>query len=325
MDRVIGIPYCGNKNSIAEELIKLIQWKEPRKRTFYDLFGGGGSISFEALYQGYNVYYNEINKSIYELQKKLIENGKNEIYSKYGIMPEEWYRFINKAEYDKLKYDETDLAYNGFVNIIYAFGNKWHSNYLYAVDKQGYKKKYHDKIMIDEYWLDKRLEVMKKAKKEEADNRVEHLERMSILERYRQLNLMKNFLKNDIKISNLSYEQVELGKPEESVIICDIPYKQVSQDIYGEKDTFNRADFIKWCQNKAEEGYTIYVCEFEFEIGEEIYRKERYEHISRDNNDTENREEVLFMINKDTKDKLIKLEKPEPMSLFDYLEMGKEE
>ena len=30
------------------------------------------------------------------------------------------------------------------------------------------------------------------------------------------------------------------------------------------------------------------------------------------------------MINKDTKDKLIKLEKPEPMSLFDYLEMGKD-
>ena len=325
MDRCIGIPYCGNKNSIAEELIKTIQWKEPRKRTFYDLFGGGGSVSFEALYQGYNVVYNEINKSIYELQKLLVERGKTQELSKYGILPEEWYRFINKEEYDKLKYDETDLAYNGFINVIYAFGNKWHSNYLYAVDRQSYKKRYHNKIMIDENWVNQRVKILKNMTEEEInDKRVEHLERITILERYRELWQLEKFCKNTITLSNKSYEEVKLGKPEESIIYCDIPYKSVSADIYGEKNTFNRDEFVKWCKEKAEQGYTIYVSEFEFDIGEEIYRKERYEHVSQKNNDTENREEVLFMINKDTKDKLIKLEKPEPMSLFDYLEMGKE-
>lgn len=77
-----GIPYMGSKGKIAEDIISFL----PKSENFYDLFGGGFSISHCALIskKWNNVFYNEINKDTVELVKKAINGDFN--YCKF--MPE---------------------------------------------------------------------------------------------------------------------------------------------------------------------------------------------------------------------------------------------
>ncbi len=63
----LGIPYMGSKRKLAPDILDFIIRRHPDLTDFYDLFGGGGSISFTAIktYK-FNVYYNELNKHIIE-------------------------------------------------------------------------------------------------------------------------------------------------------------------------------------------------------------------------------------------------------------------
>jgi site-specific DNA-adenine methylase len=54
----LGIPYMGSKRKHANALIcKMLEIK-PNAKYFYDLFGGGGAMSFAALKKGMMVFYN---------------------------------------------------------------------------------------------------------------------------------------------------------------------------------------------------------------------------------------------------------------------------
>jgi site-specific DNA-adenine methylase len=44
-----GIPYMGSKRKIAGEIVDFIANHSRHARHFYDLFGGGGAVSFAAL------------------------------------------------------------------------------------------------------------------------------------------------------------------------------------------------------------------------------------------------------------------------------------
>jgi site-specific DNA-adenine methylase len=44
-----GLPYMGSKRKLASNIVNLILELNPKCKYFYDLFGGGGAISFEAL------------------------------------------------------------------------------------------------------------------------------------------------------------------------------------------------------------------------------------------------------------------------------------
>ena len=49
MNEKLGIPYMGSKRKLAPEILKCITQRHPNLTDFYDLFGGGGSISFTAI------------------------------------------------------------------------------------------------------------------------------------------------------------------------------------------------------------------------------------------------------------------------------------
>jgi len=101
----LGIPYMGSKRKLAHKIINKILLDNPNTKYFYDLFGGGGSISFEALQRNdiQNVYYNEFNKGIVELLKKIKEEG----------VTKEFYKWVSKEEF--LKYKDTDDWYGGLL------------------------------------------------------------------------------------------------------------------------------------------------------------------------------------------------------------------
>ena len=71
----LGIPYMGSKRKLASEILKVITQRHEGISDFYDLFGGGGSVSFTAV-KNYNfkTHYNELNRHIFSLVEYLKNN-----------------------------------------------------------------------------------------------------------------------------------------------------------------------------------------------------------------------------------------------------------
>ena len=141
-----GIPYKGSKRKISHLILQEIKNHAPHAKCFYDMFGGGGAMALNAHYNGYTTHYNELDQDVYVYMDFLISQLQNK-KGKYGILPDEWYRFITKAEFDKFKADKTPSAYRSFVLINYSFGNDWHS-YFCNAEKEAFKHKGHY-LMLD--------------------------------------------------------------------------------------------------------------------------------------------------------------------------------
>lgn len=67
----LGIPYMGSKRKLVSKIISHIKKYNPNCKYFYDLFGGGGAVSLEALKHFENVYYNELDTGVVRLLEKI--------------------------------------------------------------------------------------------------------------------------------------------------------------------------------------------------------------------------------------------------------------
>jgi len=72
MKQNLGILYMGSKRKLASDILQKITARHRGITDFYDLFGGGGSISFTAIRDyRFNVHYNELNRHILSLVEYL--------------------------------------------------------------------------------------------------------------------------------------------------------------------------------------------------------------------------------------------------------------
>lgn len=78
-----------------------------------------------------------------------------------------------------------------------------------------------------------------------------------------------------IEVFNKDYADVELPSPEECVIYCDIPYENTTSYTIG---GFDYERFYKWCQEKASEGYQIYVSSYDLpeDLFVSVWEKQRH-------------------------------------------------
>ena len=78
-----------------------------------------------------------------------------------------------------------------------------------------------------------------------------------------------------IEVFNKDYADVELPSPEECVIYCDIPYDKTYSYVTG---GFDYERFYKWCQEKAFEGYQIFVSSYELpeDLFISVWEKQRH-------------------------------------------------
>ena len=69
----LGIPYMGSKRKLAGKIVDKILLDNPNTKYVYDLFGGGGAVSFEFLQrpQIEMVHYNELNAGVVALLKDI--------------------------------------------------------------------------------------------------------------------------------------------------------------------------------------------------------------------------------------------------------------
>ena len=149
----IGISYLGSKRKISYDILSIIASKAPHARYFFDLFGGGGAMSFNARANGYEVYYNELDTNIY-MFVDFIVNQKREL-GKYGYLPDSFYRFVSREDFKQLKQAEPSV-YRTFALINYSFGCDCRT-YFCSKDKEIFKKAGHyfildnDKDYVDFY------------------------------------------------------------------------------------------------------------------------------------------------------------------------------
>lgn len=140
------IPYMGGKQAIAKNIVNYIKKHNPNAKYFYDLFGGGASITQEALKQGFTVIYNDAYKPQVELLKCLINLSINKQNGKYGLLPDFWYDYVDREQFFNIIKNRQD-AYSQFIRIVYSFGYKGRS-YLYSNDIELYKKNYHNLVVF---------------------------------------------------------------------------------------------------------------------------------------------------------------------------------
>jgi len=224
----------GNKRNLAKPIINFIIKENPNVKYIYDLFGGGGSISFEAMQRPEikQVYYNEMNTGVVNLLKDIRDNG----------ITEKYYQWIDRETFHKHKNDSD--WFGGLCKVIWSFGNNQKS-YLFSKENEINKKLLHNVIVneciksLDEFNKkfnidlvinfspleginDRRLKFMQQVKAFRGRVDLEQLERLQQLEQLQQL--------QQLHITNLSYEQVSIDTPiNESVIYLDPPYKSTAK------------------------------------------------------------------------------------------------
>lgn len=259
----LGIPYMGSKRKMSKKIIDKILQDNPNCKYFYDLFGGGGAISFEALQrpQIEKVFYNELNTGVVELLKKI---------QKDGVTPD-FYNWIDRETFNELKNGNDWKA--GLVKTCWSFGNN-QKHYLFGKAIEDLKKEAHYYLMNNGYdrTVKTRIPLMKEFKEKmkiEGSFRLEHLERLQNLENLEQLQQLEHL--EQLEISNLSYEKVKIETPiNETIIYLDPPY----------------ANTEKYQEDIEHDALYCYIMNSEYKIYMSSYESGLYEVDSYDHNCT---------------------------------------
>ena len=117
--------YTGSKEMIAGAILKEIHKRAPNAKYFFDLFGGGGAMSVQALASGLKVHYNELKTDLclmFEYVKDCIAHPRNE----WGIFDKEMYFWVDKNEFLRIrqKYVKQEFLKGSEIikGFIYSFG-----------------------------------------------------------------------------------------------------------------------------------------------------------------------------------------------------------
>ena len=260
--KILRIPYMGSKNSIAIQLFKRMSDLKPKAKYFVDLFGGGGSMAFTAHQIGLKVIYNEKQTSLVNFIKYIFDRIKSGERSKFGIFPEEFYKFVDREEFIRVKNENS--IYGQFVRICYSFGNN-QRDYLFG-DIESFKKLGHNIVVyqcknsLKEFnkvtnsnfvlsnkktWNERRLDFMRQFSRERRDKAEELLEQLERLQQLGQLGQLQQL--DNIQLFNLDYKDVIINTPpEETIVYLDPPYRGTEKYLekgicYDELDNYFRS------------------------------------------------------------------------------------
>ena len=257
MARHYGIPYMGSKQKLVDKIVPFILNRHPDTTHFYDLFGGGGSVSLYVVrkYPHLDVVYNERSKAISALMQHLKEGGDVPL------------DFVPLAEFEaKHKGDDW---YAGLLQCAWTFGNNQKS-YLYGVPLQDFKQALAELVVTgqgDIDWIEKTADDINKkeygksirtkifinpkryttpyqrrivvAKQIPSVGALQHLTR---LERLVQIANMPGISTLGISAGK-SYDEVPIIG-ERPIIYCDPPYENTAEYREG---GFDHKAFYDWC------------------------------------------------------------------------------
>ena len=72
----LGLPYQGSKKKISKKIIEIIKQNFGTDKPIYDIFGGGGAITAECVLNSLEVHYNDFDKDITDMFKRVISQDR---------------------------------------------------------------------------------------------------------------------------------------------------------------------------------------------------------------------------------------------------------
>jgi site-specific DNA-adenine methylase len=126
----------GSKRKLAGKIIDKIVKDNGDIEHFYDLFGGGGAVSFAALQNPRikHVHYNELNGGVVALLKDVVENG----------VTDKYYQWIDRETFNENKTRDDWLG--GLCKVVWSFGNN-QKDYLFGKHIEEQKRLAHEIIV----------------------------------------------------------------------------------------------------------------------------------------------------------------------------------
>lgn len=306
-----GLNYMGSKQGVISSLAMFF----PKSENFYDLFGGGFSVShFMLLHRSHRhkyFHYNEIQGDLVELIQDAI-SGK---YSYENFMPE----WIDRKTFFSRK-DQS-----AYVRYLWSFGNHG-KGYLFGEDIEPYKRSMHEAVVFSRFddlardvfrfskWpgtvqtiSDRRLYFRQLIEhyrrknqfpaklvpylparfgnqKYEQLQRLRRLQQLEGLERLQQLEALQRL--NSITLTSRSYESVQIAK--NSVVYCDIPYQGTAE--YGQE--FSHRNFFDWARSRE---FPVYVSEYNAPSDfKKIYSMDHSKKLAANTNATDSTESLFW-------------------------------
>ncbi len=270
MARHYGIPYMGSKQKLVDKIVPFVLNRHPGADSFYDLFGGGGSVSLYVArkYPAMDVVYNERSKAISALMQHLKDGGD---------IPMD---FVTRAEFEA-KYQGDDW-YAGLLQCAWTFGNNQKS-YLYGMPIQDFKQALTELVVTgkaDLEWIEKTADDLNRTEyKKNVSTKlfinpkryttpyqrrivlarqipnVGALQHMARLERLESIKNMPGISTLGISAGK-SYDEVPIigVKP---VVYCDPPYEGTAEYREG---AFDHKAFYEWCMTRD---FPVYVSSYQ--------------------------------------------------------------
>ena len=289
----LGIPYMGSKRKLAPKIINYILKENPNAKYFYDLFGGGGAVSFEAVQrpQFKKVFYNELNSGVVSMLKDIMENGVNEKY----------YEWISREDFHN--YKDGDDWKGGVCKTCWSFGSDQRS-YMFSADIENDKRLLHNFVVdnciesLNEFNSKFNINIREneglfienisqKRLRVAADIRAKLNSRGGELQRLQQLQQLQRL--QQLQISNLSYDKVNIETDiSETILYLDPPYANTEE--YAEK-----FDIKKMYEYIEKSKYKIYMSGYESHL-DSVFEMEHSSSLSATNNNKKVIEK-LFLYN----------------------------
>lgn len=232
----------GSKRGIVSELCRIF----PKADNFYDLFGGGFSVSHYMIKHRSKdfkeFHFNEIRPGICDLIKDAIDGQ----YSYENFKP----KWISREDF----FENVDK--DPYIKICWSFGNNGRT-YLYSQEIEPYKKSMHNAVVFNEFDdLAKEVLKMERFKDGFTINQRRLFLRQKI-EQYRINGIPKvlhQFLNEKqlqrleqlerLQFTSLDYRQVNIKQ--NSIAYCDIPYIGTAE--YDNE--FNHKEFYDWADSQ---------------------------------------------------------------------------
>lgn len=227
----IGLPYKGSKKKISKKVVEIIKQNFGTDKTVYDLFGGGGAMTCELTLNGFDVVYNELDKSVVDMFKKALTA--DSYYLKSLIISREEFYSIREKEIKTVD-DELKLLIN-------SFGNN-RKNYLYNRDIADAKYNLAKQLLERNQYRNYRKQPFYKLYKQ----KFRQLERLQQLQQLQQLERLQQ-----LQITNKSYE--DFSGVEDAILYLDPPYEGTS----GYDNVFDSQAFYDWAFEMAKHNIVL--------------------------------------------------------------------
>ena len=262
-----GISYMGSKSGIAASLALNF----PKAKHFYDLFGGGFSMTHYMLankaHRHEHFHYNEIKPYIADVVRRAIAGEFN-----YKTFKPPW---VSREEFHAKKHSD------GYVASCWSFGNNG-EDYLFSEEIEEYKRSMHMAVVFDEfdeiaektlrftkwpvvaktikqrrYYLRQLLEHYRKTKvpyhlhRFLSHRQMIELQQLLQLERLQQLQQLQQLER--LTITAKDYREVEIEP--DAVVYCDIPYQGTAD--YG--GSFSHKEFFDWAASRP---FPVFISEY---------------------------------------------------------------